>query len=494
MKRRSESGSRATPRASAPSLPLVDALMREHTGLTVRHFSDEERWQLMAAAMRKAGFSDDSAYALFLRTYPSSLLDLAGQLSVGETYFFRDPGQLRVLTDEVLPRLLVARSKDHVLKLWSAGCASGEEAYTLAMLLDERGLLERAEIVGTDISEVALARARAGRYSAWSLRATPKLAAQRYFRAHGRDYTLSPTIASRVRFQRQGLTDVRAPLPGGFAAPFDVIFCRNVLIYFTDEACREASLRLAQALTPGGTLFAGASDPFVDLPLWQRVATPVSVTFSRVQIGSARASDNALGAAPVPGPLRHSPTPLEPASAEQDLASLTQRAARADAHAQRPLASARPVQAVRSTEVPRVASAKERPLDSVREVGKREGSERAIEACRRALAESPEAIDLHLWLSALLLELGRDAEAEISLRTLLYLDRKLIMGHLLSALLARRQADHARAARAYQRVLALCADHDDDEPVPMGEGLDHRTLAENAAAELRALDKLGRSS
>jgi chemotaxis protein methyltransferase CheR len=470
-------------------LPLVDALMREHTGLTVRHLEDDERFRLMAAAMRKAGFSDESAYALFLRTYPSSLLDLASQLSVGETYFFRDPGQLRVLTDEILPRLLVARPKDHLLKIWSAGCASGEEAYTIAMLLDERGLLERAEIVGTDISEVALTRARAGRFGAWSLRATPKLAAQRYFRTHGRDYVLSPQIVARVRFERQGLT-AQAPMPGGFAAPFDVIFCRNVLIYLTEEACREASARLAHALAPGGTLFAGASDPFVDLPLWRRATTSAGVTFARPLVGDTREPRTA----PAPRPLPALRPAREPSADQQDSALRTRGSARFDAHAQKLDAPARPVQALRSTPLLPAASANVRPLDSVREVGKREGNERAVDACRCALVASPEAIDLHLWLSALLLELGRDAEAEVSLRTLLYLDRKLIMGHLLSALLSRRQADHARAARAYQRVLALCAEHDDDEPVPMGEGLDHRTLAENAAAELRALGKLGRAS
>jgi chemotaxis protein methyltransferase CheR len=470
-------------RRNEPQLPLVDALMREHTGLTVRHLQDDERLRLLSAAMRKAGFSDDATYALFLRTYPSSLLDLASQLSVGETYFYRDPGQLRVLTDVVLPRLLVARSRDHIFNFWSAGCASGEEAYTLAMLLEERGLLARAQIVGTDISEVALTRARAGRYSPWSLRATSKLAQQRYFRPLGRDYALSPAIVERVRFERQGLTDAHAVLPGNVSG-FDVIFCRNVLIYFTDKACMEASERLARALAVDGTLFAGATDPFVDLPLWRRETREAGVTFSRVDVLRARANagpDKRVVTTP-------QPLPYLPLSSELD--------------APRPAAvSARPVQTrrvsserpLRPEPMPHTAERAE-ALQTVRDVGKHEGNERAIDACRRALEKSPDATDLQLWLAALLLELDRDAEAEVTLRTLLYLDRKLIMGHLLSALLARRRGDHTRAARAYQRVVTLCAARDDEEPVPMGEGLDHRTLAENAAAELRALSKLGKAS
>jgi chemotaxis protein methyltransferase CheR len=453
-------------------LPLVDALMREQTGLTAGHLRDEERLSVMAAAMRKAGFSDDAAYAMFLRTYPSSLLDLASQLSVGETYFFRDAAQLKLLTEHVLPRLVVARPRDHVFKLWSAGCASGEEPYTLAMLLEERGLLERAEIIGTDISEVALARARSGRFGPWSLRATPKLAAQRYFRAIERDYVLTQTIRERVSFQRQSLTDLHAPLPGHDDTLCDVIFCRNVLIYFTDKACREASARLAQALALGGTLFTGPTDPFVDQPPLRRETTAAGVSFTRVDEPERAAVMRVPYLPTAELDDRRRPATLDPAPSARRAKLLS-----------RP----EPTRARWLEEPP--AETPANPLELVRHVGKREGNERAIEACRRAIEKAPEAIDLHLWLSALLLELDRDAEAEVSLRTLLYLDRKLVMGHLLRALLARRRGERARAVRAYQRVVDLCAEHEDEEPVPMGEGLDHRTLAESAAAELRALSK-----
>lgn len=464
-------------------LPLVDALMREHTGLTVGHLRDEERLSVLAAAMRKAGFTDDAAYALFLRTYPSSLLDLASQLSVGETYFFRDPAQLKQLTDDVLPRLMVARPRGHVLKFWSAGCASGEEAYTLAMLLDERGLLERARIVGSDLSEVALLRARSGRYSSWSLRATSPVASQRYFRPIERDFLLAPAIRERVQFERQNLTDSHAPLPGNCDA-FDVILCRNVLIYFTAKACVDASQRLARALATGGVLFAGPTDPFVELPLWKRETTRAGVTYRRLEQAEAPASP--------PRPLPYLPTDSERNAYQPAPARPTQP--RGPTSVQERLSARPPVKRAREEAPASAQTAPESALDLVREIGKREGNERAVEACRRALESAPESIDVYLWLSALLLELNRDGEAEITLRTLLYLDRKLVMGHLLSALLWRRRGDHVRAARAYQRVVALCAERDDDELVPMGEGLDHRTLAENAAAELRALSKLGRAS
>jgi chemotaxis protein methyltransferase CheR len=312
------------------------------------------------------------------------------------------------------------------------------------------------------------------------LRATPKLAAQRYFRAQGRDFVLAPAIRERVRFERQNLTALQAPLPGRDETPCDVIFCRNVLIYFTDKACQEASARLAYALAPGGTLFTGPSDPFIDQPLLRRETTPAGVTFSRLNKSE-----------PASAATRALPYLATSSELEQRLRSEREpdRIGTPVVRRKKPLI----VPSVRRTRVleaeAELPEIPENALEHVREVGKREGNERAVDACRRALEQTPEAIDLHLWLSALLLELGRDAEAEISLRTLLYLDRKLIMGHLLSALLARRRGRHEQAARAYQRVVKLCAEHEDEELVPMGEGLDHRTLAENAAAELRALSK-----
>src|SRR5688500_18466968 len=91
----------------------VDALMRERVGLNVQHLEDHERKQRILAAMERAGFQDDESYAHFLRASPRNLLDLASEMSVGETYFFRDPDQLKLLTDEILPHLLVQRPRDH---------------------------------------------------------------------------------------------------------------------------------------------------------------------------------------------------------------------------------------------------------------------------------------------------------------------------------------------------------------------------------------------
>lgn len=439
--------------------PITEALVRERVGLTAQHLPKEERARRVRAAMGQAGFADDAAFATFLRTSQGSLLDVAGALSVGETYFFRDPAQLRVFTDEVLPRLLLARPLDHVLKIWSAGCASGEEPYTVAMLLEERGLLGRARIVASDISQAALEQARAGLYSSWSLRAMPAVSARRYLEPQGRHYRICDGLRAAVQFERRSLTEGPPTFASEVVTGFDVIFCRNVLIYLAPDACATVSRVLAHSLAPGGTLLTGASDPFLELPaLWQRTTNEAGVLYRRLDASDLPAAGYGpplLAAAPAPAPSARAPG----------------RAAAPRAPEATPGAEGAPT-----------ASA------LIKHVAKRDGAAQAIAACRELLSREPLAAELHLLHASLLIELGRDAEAAEALRGLLYVDGELALGHFLSGLVFRRQGERRKAARAYRRVIALCAAHPEDAPVPWGDGVSHRGLSEAAAHEAHALD------
>jgi len=442
------------PRA-ATDTSQVDALLRERVGLNVRHIEESERKRRIGAAMKKAGFQDDAAYATFLRASMRGLLDLASEMSVGETYFFRDPDQLKLLTDEILPRLVISRPRDHVLKIWSAGCASGEEAHTIAMLLDERGLLKRAQIIGTDIAEASLTRARTGRYGAWSLRATPPLAAQRYFRRQARSYELVGELKAHVLFERQSLTDLNAPGPGGVRDGFDLIFCKNVLIYLTESACAQVSERLARSLAIGGTLLTGASDRFFDLPgLWQRHTSHAGVTFTRVTPPAGEAASAKRVSTPLPAPV----VSARPAAPPPDKPAL----GRASEH--------KPAQLVRA------------------QTGEQTG-EQAVESCRSALRDEPTSELLHVQLASLLIELGRDRAAEVVLRTLLYLNSKLPLAHFLSGLVLRRLGEPRKAARAYRRAISLCEEQTEKDLVPCTDGVSYQGLASAAGEQARLLDR-----
>lgn len=197
---------------------------------------------------------------------PGELEQIADLLTTRETYFFREGYQLRTLTAEILPRLL----RDRPIRIWSAGCSSGEEAYTVAMLALETLGGRPFEVIGTDVAPAALAAAQRGVYDAHALRETPAAARDRWFVAErgagtgpaGEDLPDRWRVADEVRrwvsFSHRNLaTD--APPPG----PFDVILCRNVIIYFALEAKKRLARTFFESLAPGGWLLLGHAESLV---------------------------------------------------------------------------------------------------------------------------------------------------------------------------------------------------------------------------------------
>jgi len=185
---------------------------------------------------------------------------LARELTVGETYFFRHVDQFLALREVALPERLSARAASRSLRLLSAGCASGEEPYSLAILLRERGIEPGFEVAvhGVDLNPESLAKAARGLYSPWALRETPEDIRGRWFTQEGRDFRLNKALRESVHFAQHNLVlDAPSLLPAGC---FDVIFCRNVLMYFTTEQATGIVARLARALAPGGFLFLGHAE------------------------------------------------------------------------------------------------------------------------------------------------------------------------------------------------------------------------------------------
>jgi chemotaxis protein methyltransferase CheR len=185
---------------------------------------------------------------------------LARELTVGETYFFRNIEQFRALAEVGLPDRARANQSTRRLRLLSAGCASGEEAYSLAIMLREGAVTDGwdALVQAVDINPEALEKAARARYSAWALRETPAETRDRWFRASGRDLLLDPAIKSAVHFQQRNLAvdDNELWQP----ATFDFVFCRNVIMYFTTQQAQALVARIALALRPGGYLFLGHAE------------------------------------------------------------------------------------------------------------------------------------------------------------------------------------------------------------------------------------------
>jgi chemotaxis protein methyltransferase CheR len=178
---------------------------------------------------------------------------LLNAITVTHTWFMRDPGQLGIVT-----ALLEQRAPSSApLKVWIPGCATGEDVYSIAILAEQAG--RSVEILGTDINSAALVRAAAGRYGSWAVRDIVEV--ERYFeRGERASFRIFDRFKRNVRFERHNLLDA-VPASG-----WDVVLCRNVLIYISRERAREVVERLAESLTPGGHLLLGASEVVFEVP------------------------------------------------------------------------------------------------------------------------------------------------------------------------------------------------------------------------------------
>jgi chemotaxis protein methyltransferase CheR len=176
-------------------------------------------------------------------------------LVVHETYFFRELMPLERLVDRHLVQVVQARG---TARVWSAACSTGEEPYTLGMLLEDRGILDKVEIVASDISEAAILRARANRFGPRALRdGHPVALASRYLEISNGSFTTVPRIRDAVRFRTLNVLDEPAIQQLG---TFDAILCRNVLIYFRDTQIARVIDRLGRALAPDGVLAVGVAE------------------------------------------------------------------------------------------------------------------------------------------------------------------------------------------------------------------------------------------
>jgi chemotaxis protein methyltransferase CheR len=180
-------------------------------------------------------------------------------MTINETFFFRDRQPFEGFRKAILPELLKARARTRRLRIWSAACSTGQEPYSLAMILDEeaRALLGwTVEIVATDIADSVLKKAREGAYTHFEVqRGMPMPHLVRYFTKRKDHWTINQTIKERVNFRQQNLMADFSHL-----GVFDVIFCRNVLIYFAPEQKRDVLHRAARCLAPDGYLVLGAAE------------------------------------------------------------------------------------------------------------------------------------------------------------------------------------------------------------------------------------------
>ncbi len=243
------------------SFEFIRSLLRQRSAIEL---ADDKQYLVdtrLRAVARAHGLSGPEEVVGKVRGAPSGDLSQAvvEALTTNETYFFRDPVAFRALRNEGLPRLFEHNREERTLRVWSAACSTGQEPYSLAILLQEaqpRGQHWSFEIVATDINESALARARKGAYRQDEVnRGLPALYLTRYFQRQGARWKVASSIQAQVDFLQRNLAE-----PWGNHGPFDLVLMRNVLIYFSPQTKRDILARASQLLGSHGLLMLGGGE------------------------------------------------------------------------------------------------------------------------------------------------------------------------------------------------------------------------------------------
>lgn len=268
-------------------------IVYERSGI---HFQDSKKYVLesrLSRRLEELSFDNFDQYLMFLTAGPyqtDEFQEMFNRITINETSFFRNEPQLEVLEKQVLPELLEARRGIKKLRIWSSACSTGEEPYTLAIQI-HRSLGVRLadwhiEILGTDISEKALVAAQSGRYASYSIRSMNSLILQRYFTQVNGFYQLDPTIMSMVRFELLNLKDLQAARRFG---RWDVIICRNVMIYFDDEMKTHCAQLFYDQMADDGTLFIGHSESLRNIAVpFEAMPIPQAFSYKKVARGGTR--------------------------------------------------------------------------------------------------------------------------------------------------------------------------------------------------------------
>ncbi len=247
---------------------LIRDLIHRHCGI---FFDSDAKFLLEKRLSRRLdlhqlpGFKEYYHFLKFSRGREQELSDIMDILTTNETYFFREEFQLNAFIGEILPELKAVKEKrgDRTIRIWSAGCSTGEEPYTIAMLILETGAFKdwKVEIVGTDISHRVLQHARKGVYGRSSFRTTSPEWVRRFFHEQDGLYRINDEVKSLVTISHLNLLDENRMILLG---KMDVIFCRNVIIYFDQTAKRMVVESFYRALREGGYLLLGHAESLLN--------------------------------------------------------------------------------------------------------------------------------------------------------------------------------------------------------------------------------------
>jgi chemotaxis protein methyltransferase CheR len=457
----------------------LKALLIRRTGHFYYEDKDDLLWERVRRRLRVLGLPGAAGYLDRLEDPALGEAEwtaLEAEITIGETFFFRYAEQFAALRQTILPELLARNRATRRLRIWSAGCANGAEPYSIAILLHE--LLGdalpdwRITILGTDLNEASLAAAREAVFSPWSLRSLPAELREQDFTVEGRFWRLRPRHRAMVRFQRHNLLGLLEPGTALEMNEFDLVLCRNVLIYFHPETVPQLVRALAERLIPGGWLLLGHAEPQPGFARFLRpVSLPGTAAWRREAEDLPSLPEQTWPEQPWPEARQSASPALESPEAVAVLPST------GAPHPRRP----------RTTAVPppeALTHADGSVLDAVRRRADLGDLAGASEACREALARDPANALLNFYAAILAHAQGRAAEAEQAFRRTLTLRDDFAMAHYQLGLLLLREGRRIpgrKAIAAAARIVHALPDH---AKLEEGDGMTAGELREAARLQL----------
>jgi len=465
------------------------ALVSERMGL----YYPQDRWPDLARGLERAatalGFASTHSFITHLLAEQFGQREieaLATHLTIGETHFFRNPDLFAKLESWLLPELIAERQSTHSLRLWSAGCATGQEPYSLAILVSR--LITKLDswdvtILATDINPEAFNAAKAGEYTQWSFRGTPAWAINGYFSklSDGR-YRLDQSIRDMVTFRYLNLAEDTYPSPATGLADFDLILCRNVVMYFSPAVVKKVGDRLHRSLREGGYLVVTPSEASRDMQCGMTsMLTGGEVVYKKTPATQLASSDERVKHKPA---VRRTPDPAFGPGAgswpEVDRRKETRPFA---AYAKRKAAAEAEMKTKKSApkrSVPRLEG--EQAAREARLLANKGDCRKALELCETALQTDKLNPSLYYLKASILQELGRHDEAERALQSTLFLDANFALARVMLGAIARGQARWGEAFKHFAAALSQLEQMPPDHVLPETDGLTAGEMAETVAS------------
>ncbi|MEX0271374.1 CheR family methyltransferase [Leptolyngbyaceae cyanobacterium UHCC 1019] len=504
-------------------LQIID-LIADTLGIHIQPQHQDGFKKSILTRIKGLGLPSFNDYYIYLITQRQLLSDvtewqwLVSLLSVTESYFFRDQGQFWLLRNQILPEMIEHKrqlSLTHndvkgqlyrpTLRFWSAGCSTGEEAYSLAILLKELIPDHQAWdilILGTDINQSAIALARQGIYSDWSFRTTDPMIKNHYFRSHRKGWEIDPSIRQMVTFQPGNLVQDSYPSYDSRIYNLDLIFCRNVFIYFDFPAIGLVLEKFYRSLAPDGFLFTGhtelhgqKTEPF------QLKSFPQSVVYQRLATDfGANETDkperkplnsSVLHPLPIDSPCMKSPSPLP--SLDEDLGvkeatqqtlldkvqrSLTQKAYVDASQIAKQLVSL----------APQHFQAYCLMAEAYANLGE---YSHATQACQQALQINPLAIEPYYLLAQIAEEQSDINSAKFSLKRIIYLVPKSVSAYLELGSIYEREGNAKQAQKTWRSLLEVLQSLPQEQAVTSSNP---QTIAELKSHLLKHLGMIAKNS